>query len=73
MMAGFSLVVLVSSGLPVAWILRLSLYITPLLFHLPTLVLALVSLNSFAVGQTPVTVPPSPFYLFFVLLLFWAV
>ena len=73
MMAGFSLVVLVSSGLPVAWILRLLLYIIALLFHLTTLVLALVTLNSFAVGQTPVTVPPSPFYLFFVLLWFWAV
>ena len=34
MMAGFSLVVFVSSGLPVAWILRLPLYIIALSFHL---------------------------------------
>ena len=34
MMAGFSLVVVVSSGLPVAWILRLPLYIIALSFHL---------------------------------------
>ena len=68
MMAGFSLVVLVSSGQPAAWILRLPPYIIALLFHLTTLVLALAPLNSFAVGQTSVTVPPSPFYLFFALL-----
>ena len=70
MMAGFSVVILVSSGKPAAWILRLPLYIIALLLHLTTLFLALVTLNSFAVGQTPVTVPPSPFYLFFVLLWF---
>ena len=34
MMAGFSLVVVVSSGLPVAWILRSPLYIIALSFHL---------------------------------------
>ena len=34
MMAGFSLVVFVSSGFPVAWILRLLLYIIALSFHL---------------------------------------
>ena len=34
MMAGFSLVVFVSSGLPVAWKLRLPLYLIALSFHL---------------------------------------
>ena len=34
MRAGFSLVVVVSSGLPAAWIRRLSLYIIALSFHL---------------------------------------
>ena len=42
-------------------------------FTLTTLVVSLVTLNSFAVGQIHVTVPPSPFYLFYVFLWFWAV
>ena len=57
MMAGFSLVVVVSSGLPVAWILRLPLYIIALSFHLHYIGLISSTLNSFAVGQIPVTVP----------------
>ena len=56
-------VVVVSSGLPVAWILRLPLYIIALSFHLHYIGL-ISSLNSFAVGQIPVTVPSSPFYPF---------
>ena len=73
MLAGFSLVVFVSSGSPVAWILRLPLYIIALSFHLNYIGRIFSNSEFVCGGADSCHRPPSPFYLFYVFLWFWAV